>query len=163
MILSSRIKNKVYIYTQDLDNAGGTKYWSKSKFNSLNTLSSMSDEAEYMLRLIDELSVNGRKWQINDIEIDCDVKFNGDCLITIKPNTLDLSGRTSPILILFNVLSFSKKVGVILLPQVDRVVGRKLSEQDKMQSENLALFLQSCNFYLFSHILFKSKKRKHND
>ncbi len=157
MILSSCIRRKAYIYTQTLNNTGNTKYWVSSVFNSINNLPSVSDEAGFVRDLIDELSDNGREWEINDIS--CVVKLNGNCLITIKPSTLDSAGRTSPILILFNVF-LCKKLGIDLLLKVESIVGRELTEHDKAQCKNLAVFFDSSVFYLFFNILIKSKKMR---
>lgn len=143
------------MYTQSLNNTGSTKYWVSSMFNSINNLPSASAEADCVRDLIDELSENGREWEISDIS--CVVKLNGNCLITIKPSTLDSAGRTSPILILFNVF-LCKKLGIDLLLKVESIVGRELTVHDKAQCKNLAVFFDSSIFYLFFNMLIKRKK-----
>lgn len=134
----------VYFYTQSLENDGETEYWIASNDASRFDRFPYGDARGALIRSkIDTLSQSTCRFPMQGPFLQGQATLLGDCQLTLSPITLDVDGRFSPVIVLFNVFGASRRHAARTLRKVPVFMGRELNEAaldgiDKLQ-EILAL------------------------
>jgi hypothetical protein len=122
--------HEFYLYAQNLDNTGGTEYWRVTSGGATCELLLPSDARLPEVRSrLDDLQQVGRSWSIGGV-LPCRVNFHGDCVITIQPTTLDVDGRVSPVLLLFNALAPERQKATAIMEHIPNLMKRGLTDED---------------------------------
>lgn len=149
----------VFIYSQNLDNKGGTQYWKIDKYNScIENISSNDTRLNKVREHIDNVNQEGRVWRLNEYGVDYKLKLSGECLITIKPVTLDNSGRVSPVLVVCDILCLDKYYIDKIINIIEFEFGRELNKSNLEGLKKLKRYLSWPKWFLFLNILLFSWK-----
>lgn len=162
MIVKSDIAGEVYVYTQALDNNGSSEYLLIENPNKVESLDTSGSIAAMVRDFIDKLHQYGRVWEVKGNTLDCRINLKGECLITLRPLTLDVSGRISPVLIAINVLALDRSCAKSTLSGLSHVVGRNLSEEDTLAISHIEKLLNLPRWKIFLNILFHSRRPSHD-
>lgn len=157
------LKRSAFIYAQDLDNKGGTEYWciseSGTKFDRLK----VSDQRTSVIcEYLDEMNIHGRHLSLGSESFNCQVRWSGIFTVTIKPKTLDVNGRLSPVVVIFSLLSANRHQAAAALDAIPKMLGRELGQTTLKDIAILRKNLKWPSLLLwFSSILLS--RRKKND
>lgn len=152
------LRDAIYIYAQALDNSGETDYWCASN-SEVYKLSKYSDpEAVVFREFIDDVQTNGRHWPIIAGNLQCRVTWKGNCLITVKPMTLDEAGRLSPVLLFLNIYKNQRRDVINVLETLSNITGREISDDDDNGINHLERVLNWPRWRIFLHIAIYSRR-----
>lgn len=159
MIDKIDLSREVYVFCQDLNNLGGSEYWRLTE-SGLNRelLRSVDLRLPFIQERIDSLQSSGKLWLIGWGGTQARVDELGDCVLSIAPLTLDVFGRVSPVLILFNVLAEERKQGVAIFSMIESLIGRELSSKTIANGRYLKRILGLPKIFVFLHMKFFSRK-----
>lgn len=152
----------VVLYAQALDNSGDTLCWHVSDFYSLHSIDESDFRRAGIIHRIDAIEESGRAWLVNTPDLKCRVLFNGDCLLTMTPVTLDASGRKAPIQILFNVYARGHAQWIALLRHWMPKLQRDFSADFQASISEVDKVLQMPWPVIALHIILFSRKLKHD-
>lgn len=136
MVLSQKsICNDVFMYAQALDNSGETEYW-----RNYTRVAGSEPESAALRQVIDRVFGSGRKAYQGKHGSEYWLGDNGWSIIKAYPETLDLGGRVSPVLIVFNGKSVKRKN--VSVSDVCRALsaGRRISECSLVELEKMVSF-----------------------
>lgn len=157
------LRHEAYLYAQDLNNAGGVAYCRVSEGGAVGEHLVRPDPRLPLVRnLLDKIRGAGRAWAVGSTALSCRVTFTGDCVITVRPVTLDADGRVSPVLLLFNTLGPSRKLGSVALTAVPTYLNRELDQPTQEALARLKQLLALPRWILILHIVFQSKRAPHD-
>lgn len=155
------LKRSAYIYAQDLDNKGGTEYWcisdSGTKFDRLT----VSDQRTSVIcKYLDEVNIYGRHLSLGSESFNCQVRWSGIFIVTIKPKTLDVNGRLSPVVVIFSLFSADRHQAAAALDAIPKMLGRELGQTTL---KDIAIFRRNLKrpsllLWLSSILLSRRKK-----
>lgn len=149
----------VFLYSQDLDNKGGTEYWRIDKESGhIDKLSENSNELIDIRLFIDDIARTGRAWFSNEYKSCFKLRFSGETIINIKPVTLDKSGRISPVLVLCDILNLESHNVEKIKHAIQRKLGRELSDDNLKGLRRLESYLKWPRWFLFLNVLFFSRR-----
>lgn len=153
------LEREAYLYAQDLNNEGGVAYCRVSEGGAVGEHLIRPDPRLPRVRqLLDEILGVGRVWAVGGPALMCRVSLSGECVITARPLTLDVDGRVSPVLLLFNALGPSRQLGAAALAAVPTLMNRQLDPPSLEGITQLKRLLGLPRWVLFLHIVFRSKK-----
>lgn len=151
------LKNNSYLYAQALDNSGDTQFWSVNNLDGSWSLIRNNDiqipQLQYALDLI---TTTGRCYAQSD-NLSCYATFSGPALIKLSPATLDVDGRISPILLLFDIFSEHRGGTLASLPHQLTYMSRELSPSGREQFSNLFCYITKPRILVFLSLLFCRK------
>lgn len=157
------LRREAYLYAQDLNNEGGVAYCRVSESGAVGEHLVRPDQRmPHVRRLLDEIQSTGRVWAVGGNSLSCRVTLSGDCVIAVRPVTLDADGRVSPVLLLFNALGASRKLGAVALDAVPTFLNRQLDQPTQEALVRLKQLLVLPRWILFLHIVFHSKRAFHD-
>lgn len=157
------LRYEAYLYAQDLNNEGGVAYCRVSDGGAVGEQLVRPDQRlPHVRQLLDEIQNAGRAWAVSSNALSCRVSLTGDCVITVRPVTLDAGGRVSPVLLLFNALGPSRKLGAAALTAVPTYLNRQLDQPTLEAVARLKQLLALPRWILFLHIVFQSKRALHD-
>lgn len=146
---------EVYIFAQTLDNAGDTEYWigpdSSGRYDKLPTGDTRLREIRAKL---DSICGTPQHFPVRALDIDGKTSITGECVITIRPQTLDVNGRVSPVLVLFNVLGSSRQQAASALLHIPNLLGRTFSQAAVAEIESLQRLFRQPWYVLLPRLLF---------
>jgi hypothetical protein len=123
----SNLLRDTYLYGQALDNSGDAEYWCIQDFGYRYDRLETGDSRSGLIRKkIDEVMARGRILSLETEEIECRASLTGSCVVTIRPETTDVDGRVSPVLMLFNIYSGKRSEAVAPLHAIPDLMGRQL-------------------------------------
>lgn len=150
---------EAYLYAQDLNNKGGVTYCRVSEGGAVGEQLVRPDPRLPRVRQwLDQILSVGRVWSVGGSALMCRVSFSGECVITVRPLTLDVDGRVSPVLLLFNALGPSRQLGAAALAAVPTLMNRQFDSASLAAIAQLKRLLGLPRWFLFLHIVFRSKK-----
>lgn len=152
--------NGVVLYAQTLDNSGDTLCWHVTDFNAHHTIHEFDSHRAEVIHRIDAIEDAGRSWLVNTPVVKCRVLFNGDCLLTITPVTLDASGRNAPVQVLFNVYARGHVQWISLLRHWIVKIKRDLSADVQASILEVDKVLQMPWPVIALHVVLFSRKLK---
>ena len=159
MTAGLNLRHEAYLYAQNLDNAGGTEYWRLAASGSIcERLESPDLRLCSVRERLDALQSTGRSWRIPGVCLQCRVGRKGDCVLTVRPESLDLGARVSPVLLLFNALSPSRLQAAVALAVIPELMGRKMAPNNYDAEARLKRALKWPAFIIFLHIFFFSRE-----
>lgn len=148
---------EAYLYAQDLDNDGGTEYWRVGDGGEISERLLPSDARLLDVRSrLDGLQQAGRSWSLSG-RLACRVNLHGDCVITIEPRTLDVDGRVSPVLLLFNALAPVRHQATAVLAGIPLLMERALTDEDMAAIASLKGALAWPRWIIFLHLVLFSR------
>lgn len=155
------LKRNAFIYTQDLDNKGGTECWcisdSGMKFDRLNVF---DQRTPVICEYLDEMNIYGRHLSLGSESFNCQVRWSGIFTVTIKPKTLDVNGRFSPVVVIFSLLSANRCQAATAIDAIPKILGRQLGQTTLKDVAILRRNLKWPSLLLwFSSILLSRRKR----
>ena len=153
----ARINESIYLYAQDLDNSGKASCLRSIETGEYHELHAEDPERLAVIREIDNLQNRGRVWPIGAPHLECRVNFYGNCLIVIRPLTLDQSGRIAPISLLFNALSSPRRISARTLSDCQSLMHRNLSSEHLTAIAKLGKIMRRPSWVIALHILFFSR------
>ncbi|WP_375184691.1 hypothetical protein [Aquabacterium sp.] len=157
------LRREAYLYAQDLNNEGGVAYCRVSEGGAVGEhLVRPDPRLPHVRQLLDEIQSVGRAWAVGGNSLSCRVTLRGDCVIAVRPVTLDADGRVSPVLLLFNALGASRKLGAAALEAVPTYLNRLLDQPTQEDLGRLKQLLALPRWILFLHIVFQSKRAFHD-
>lgn len=159
--MTARLKlaHEIYLYAQDLDNLGGTEYWRLTAGGSVRERLLSTDPRLSAVRdHLDELGTSGREWLIGGAELPCRVNSRGDCVLTLRPLTLDVNGRISPVLLLFNALAPGRGQAVKAIEALPALMGRELAQPQLVRAAQLKRSLGWPAVFLCLHIFMFGRR-----
>ena len=126
MTTSLDLNRNAFVYAQHLDNKGGFDFW-RSQFSEMlfEQLTPNDIRLPLMHSCVDEIINFGCHWPTKSEFFLCQIMKSGKCLITIKPITLDIDGRKSPVLIIFDAFGPSRKNIAKTLQNIPRILDRQ--------------------------------------
>jgi len=153
--------DSVFTYSQDLDNKGGSEYWMLEQHSGYIQKLTDSDSRRRDIRnCIDELTGFGKYWFVNEFDINCRLRFSGECIIKLLPVSCDVSGRVSPVVVFFNIFELQAENLSRIVFLIERKLGRKLSEKSMEGMNKLEKYLSWPRWFLFLNVLFFSRSTK---
>jgi hypothetical protein len=153
------LRHEAYLYAQDLNNEGGVAYCRISEGGAVGEQLVRPDpRLPHLRRLLDEIQNAGRAWAIGGTALSCRVTLTGECVIKVLPVTLDVDGRVSPVLLLFNALGPSRELGATALAALPTYMNRQLDQPSLAALGRLKPLLALPRWILFLHIFFHSKR-----
>lgn len=132
------LSSNAYLYAQALDNSGNTEYWvledSGAKLEKL-------EPHDLRLRLlratIDATRAATRCFSSSSGDIEGRAQLSGDCVIAIRPVTLDVDGRVSPVLLVTNIYGEARMQVTTAIRAIPDVLGRGLSAHTNAEIKKL--------------------------
>lgn len=159
MTANLNFEREAYIYAQTLENNGQSEYWLVSRESGKINKIKESDILILDIQSgIDFVYALRQRWTTTETKFDCRISLNGLCTITIHPLTLDVDGRISPVVLLFNVLGPFRHRGLLALTEIQYTLNRKFSESDISNLTHLMRILRWPSFFIFLHIVFHRQK-----
>lgn len=157
------LRYEAYLYAQDLNNEGGVAYCRISGGGAVGERLVMPDQRlPHVRQLLDEIQNAGRAWAVGGNALSCRISLTGDCVITVRPVTLDANGRVSPVLLLFNALGPSRRLGAAALTAVPTCLNRQLDQSTLQGLARLKQLLALPRWIIFLHIVFQRKRALHD-
>lgn len=148
----------VYGYAQVLDNLGASEYWCVADCDLAPELLQPNDQrTQAISSAIDRLQATGRSWSIAGGSVTCRVTWSGDCVITIRPLTLDVDNRVSPLLLLCNVFAPKPMRIACACECIPVHMRRELADDDHKALSRLGSKLRWPNWLLFLHLFLFSR------
>lgn len=144
------LSNDVYIYAQSLDNSGDVEYW-----RARERLSPGDPALDAVRRVIDATIEQGAKIRSIPGELECWATTGGPCIIQLYPKTLDVDGRVSPVILLFNIYGKNRSGVGLLIKSVPQVTGRQLRETTFLAIEGVLRVVRWPAFLTKLYVLFK--------
>jgi hypothetical protein len=155
------LSRHTYLYAQALDNKGDPEYWRAHEAGTAFDRLTLDDSRLPLIRdFLDELTVTGCHWRIGDEGLDCRVSWKGACVITIHPETRDVDGRISPVLLLFNALGHGRSQAASALNKLEALTGRSLNVSERKAIGGLNTLMSRPRLVILFHILFFSRRAK---
>lgn len=146
---------EVYIFAQTLDNAGATEYWvMPDRSGRYEKLTASDSRLREIRAKLDLASAGTRHFPVRALDIDGKTSLTGECVITIRPLTLDVDGRVSPVLVLFNVLGSSRQQAAAALLHIPHLLGRTFSQAADEEIDRLQHLLRQPWFVLLPRLFF---------
>ena len=154
------LSKTAYFYAQALDNSGDVAYWKVDDGGVI--FQQIDSDHTHLLREKIDHSINfGQQLFSHGDYLECRATWNGEGVITIKPLTLDINGRISPVLLLLNIYGESRSNAAAMLRYIPELTGRKLSEAALDEIKKLQRLLNLPRLLLLL-VLLLSKLRNKN-
>ncbi|WP_152546573.1 hypothetical protein [Janthinobacterium lividum] len=151
------LPNCAYFFAQTLDNSGEAEYWGGSDQGGRYDKLGMADPKLTLIRKhIDEAAMFGKFIFFKSEMLDVRMSFSGLGLISVRPSTLDIDGRISPVLMIFNVRGDLRNHVATVMKEILGQMGRDLSRGSLADVEKLQRILNFPRPVLF-FTLFLSK------
>lgn len=149
------LSRDAFIYAQALGNEGDVDFWcvriGEMAFEKLP----LTDKNLPSVRAcLDEMVSSGHHWPMGSGALVCQVRLSGVCVVTIKPMTLDIDGRISPVLMLFNAFGPDRRNAAKALKTIPDVLGRQLSQAVMDDINKLQRLLRWPAWLIFIRIIF---------
>lgn len=145
--------SNAFLYAQALDNSGESEYWilrySKTRPEKLESL---DPRLRLIRELIDTMAEMPQCIISGSNNFECRAKLSGDCVITIRPTTLDADGRISPMLFLFNLYSAERGRAPSIMYTATDTLERKLGDSSGAELLGLAQELARPLWILFFRV-----------
>jgi hypothetical protein len=155
------LSRDAYVFAQALDNSGETEYWIVSDRGERYDKLEPTDQRLWFIReQIDEASASKRQLPLQGRELDFRANLSGVGVLTIKPTTLDVDGRISPVLMLFNLYGGMRGQTLAALRAILTVMGRELSQSASSEIDKLHRMLNWPRPVLFFTLLFAKLRSK---
>jgi hypothetical protein len=136
------LPNCAYFFAQALDNGGGAEYWRISDQGARYDKLGMTDPKLALIRKnIDEVAMLRAFYFFKSETLDVRMSFSGLGLISIRPSTLDIDGRVSPVLMIFNVNGDLRNHVATVVNGILGQMGRDLSRGSVADVEKLQRIL----------------------
>lgn len=153
------LSKTAYFYAQALDNSGNAEYWkvddSGARFQQIE-----SDHTHLLREKIDHSINFGQQLFSHSDYLECRATWNGEGVITIKPLTLDINGRVSPILLILNIYGEPGSNVATMLRYIPELTGRKLSEAALDEIKKLQRLLKLPRLLLLLLLLLSKLRNK---
>lgn len=118
-----------YFFAQSLDNKGNPEYWCLRHDEGKWERMDLSDpRLAEVRRRIDDLMEKGRSYNFGATSIDFRFRLSGVGVVTLRPITRDISGRVSPVLMLFCALGPGRAKAALALSGIPQLMGRNLDD-----------------------------------
>lgn len=151
------LSNCAYFFAQALDNSGEAEYWSVSNQGARYDQLDMTDPRLILVREnIDAASMLEKFYFFNSEIMDVRMSLAGLGLISIRPSTLDINGRLSPVLMIFNINGAIRSHVAATLNGILAQMGRDLPQVATPDVEKFQKMLNLSRPVLF-FTLFLSK------
>ncbi|MBE3026329.1 hypothetical protein [Janthinobacterium sp. GW458P] len=136
------LPNCAYFFAQALDNSGEVEYWRISEQGARYDKLEMADPKLALIRKnIDEAAMLEAFYFFKGETLDIRMSFAGSGLISIRPSTLDIDGRISPVLMIFNVHGDLRHHVATVVNGILGQMGRDLSRGSVADVEKLQRIL----------------------
>lgn len=156
------LSTDAYMFAQALDNSGEPEYWIIRQCGTQFDKLEATDRRLRLVRAkIDETLALQRQPTHPSRELECQATLSGIGVITVRPTTLDVHGRISPVLMLLNVYSDMRHHAAVTLRAIPRVTGRELSQNAAKEIEKVQRTLNWPRLFLFLRLFF-TKTRSFN-
>lgn len=153
------LSHEVYFYAQDLDNAGGTEYWCVTDGGATcNRLLPTDPRLAAVRERLDASAASGRDWRIACEGVKSRVSVGGECVLTVYPQTRDVGGRLSPVLVLFNALAPAREQAAVALTVIPTLMGREVMPNHASSAAQLGRVLSWPRFFIVLHMIFFSRR-----
>lgn len=152
----------VYIYAQSLDNSGVNPCLVSKAPGEYREIETGDPERATLLRIIDNLSNDGRHWKFGTTSLDCIINNQGDCLVTAKPLTRDQSGRLAPIMLIFNIWHAHRQLSPAALEDGSKLMKRELSASQLQDIIRLKQVMNWPSLLIAIHSLIFSRRVSHD-
>lgn len=155
-------RGSVCLYAQSLNNSGKNTCLISTTLNGFLELDADDPARLALLRVIDTLSNDGWHWQLGADTLDCRVNCRGDCLVTIRPLTRDVSGRLAPIMLLFNIWDDQRRLATSILLDGGLLMERELSAEHLRDIARLNQIMRWPPVLIALHTLIFSRRAPHD-
>jgi hypothetical protein len=156
------LSRNAYMFAQALDNSGEFEYWIVSRHGEhFDKLEPTDQRLRLIRKQIDEAaSTFKRKLPFEGQELDCRASLSGAGVITIRPTTLDIDGRASPVLMLFNLYGDMRGQVAVALRTILDAMGRELTQSASLEIDKLDRMLKWPRPLLFLALIFGKRGSK---